>query len=56
VRVGDGLQFRSLTDKEWHKVDHIMGVLFGFNTHWLLDKDVFISGLEARAAQLREES
>jgi hypothetical protein len=54
--VGDGLECRSLSDREWFKVDHIMCQLFGFNTNWLLDRDVFVAGLEAKLLQLREES
>jgi hypothetical protein len=45
---------KTLADKEWFKLDHVMGNLFGFNTNWLMDKEVMIAGLEAKLAQLKE--
>jgi hypothetical protein len=54
--VGDATWMRSLTAKEWFKMDHIMGSLFGFNTSWLMEKKDMIAGLKAKLAELEEEA
>lgn len=50
--VGDATWTRSLTAKEWFKMDHVMGSLFGFNTGWLMEKKEMIAGLKAKLAEL----
>jgi len=45
---------KSLSDKEWFKLDHVMSALFGYNTSWSMDKDIMIAGLEAKLIELTE--
>jgi hypothetical protein len=47
-------ELSSLSYKEWFMMNHIMGSLIGFNTNWLMDKEVMIAGLEAKLAKLKE--
>jgi hypothetical protein len=47
-------ELSSLSSKEWFMVNYIMGELFGFNTNWLMDKEVMIAGLTAKLAELKE--
>jgi len=46
-------ELQSLSDKEWFKLDHVMAALFGYNTSWLMNKEVMIAGLEAKLAELK---
>jgi hypothetical protein len=47
-------ELSSLSYKEWFMMNHIMRSLIGFNTNWLMDKEVMIAGLEAKLAELKE--
>jgi len=49
-----GKELSSLSSKEWFMVNHIMGHLFGFNTGWLMDKEVMIAGLETKLKELKK--
>jgi hypothetical protein len=55
--LGDDFEHKelsSLSYKEWFMVDHIMRSLLGFNTSWLMDKEIMIAGLEAKLAELKK--
>ena len=50
----DEKELSSLSQKEWFMLNHIMGRLIEFNTNWLMDKEVMITGLEAKLAELKK--
>ena len=47
-------ELSSLSSKEWFMVNHIIEHLFGFNTGWVIDKEVMIAGLEAKLKELKK--